>query len=99
MIGVSGGPASTVGPSSSSQPALVTTVTAVVAAVNAVATSDIVIAIGTTSLRAFTRGLRTLRAYHCTREPAKQTPNPTSGATSSAVFTRAFHAASIRSAV
>ena len=61
LIGVSGGPASTLGPSLSPQPAPEATVTAVVASAAALtATVAIVIAIGTTSLRVFT--LRTRRA-------------------------------------
>jgi hypothetical protein len=60
-IGVSGGPASTLGPSSSPHPVVVATVTAVVASVATVAAIvTIEIASGTISLRVF--ALRTRRA-------------------------------------
>jgi hypothetical protein len=57
-IGVSGGPAST-GVGSSSQPALATTVAAVVPTASAAVTVEIASAIGTTSLRALRFGVRT----------------------------------------
>lgn len=59
MIGVSGGPASAGVGASSPQPALDTTVTAVVATVSAVVTAVTARATGTISLRAFTLGFCT----------------------------------------
>jgi hypothetical protein len=95
MIGVSIA-ASTCGPSSPPQPAFVITESAVVTAVTVVADSTTVSAIGTTSLRALPRGLRTRRAYHRARELAYQTANASRVAT----FDPAFgHAASMSSAV
>jgi hypothetical protein len=95
MIGVSIA-ASTCGPSSP-QPAFVITESAVVTAVTVVAESTTVSAIGTTSLRALTRGLRTRRAYHCACKLAYQTANASRVATIDPALLG--HAASMSSAV